>query len=101
MIFFTNLLCFVGWFFFALFCGIGISALPLDLILAYRDRPKFMDPKEFADRQKELQERVNALVDIGEIIKLEREQSDLNDVKSKSFFLPSFYSHEVREESKK
>jgi hypothetical protein len=31
---------FVGWFFLALFGGIGMAALPLDLMLAYKSRPQ-------------------------------------------------------------
>ena len=85
--FFTCLLCFVGWFFFALFGGIGIASFPLDLILAFRNRPRHMDAVEFADAQKSLQERVNALVDVGELIKLEREDNAMNNTKANKGFL--------------
>jgi len=87
MTFFICLLGFVGWFFFALFGGIGIASLPLDLILAYRNRPRHMDAVEFADAQKSLQDRVNALVDVGELVKLEREENALNSTKSSKAFL--------------
>ena len=72
--FFGNLMAWVGWFFFAIFGGIGIAALPLDLILGYVNRPKHMDAVEYAEAQMSLRERVNELVDIGELIKIEREE---------------------------
>jgi LMBR1 domain-containing protein 1 len=36
---------FVGWFFLALFGGIGMAALPLDLMLAYKSRPQSITPQ--------------------------------------------------------
>jgi LMBR1 domain-containing protein 1 len=44
------------------------------MILAYKNRPKHMDAVEFAEAQMSLRERVNELVDIGELIKIEREE---------------------------
>lgn len=76
--FVTCNLCFLGWFFFAIFSGIGIIALPLDLILSYWFRPKYLEPTEFLEREKELQIRVNNLVQVGELIKAEREADALN-----------------------
>ena len=71
--FFAGLMAWIGWFLFALFGGIGMSALPMDLINVYRNRPRHMDAQEFAEAQMSLRERVNELVDIGELIKVERE----------------------------
>lgn len=72
--FYAGLMAFLGWFLFAIFGGIGLAALPLDLILAYVKRPKHMNAEEFAEAQLSLRERVNELVDIGELIKIEREE---------------------------
>ena len=33
------LLSFVGWFFFFIFAGVGLSALPIDLLQTYFTRP--------------------------------------------------------------
>lgn len=71
--FFAAFMAWVGWFLFALFGGIGMSALPMDLIATYKNRPRHMDAVEFAEAQTSLRERVNELVDIGEMIKVERE----------------------------
>eukprot|EP00529_Nitzschia_sp_RCC80_P012531 CAMPEP_0113446020 /NCGR_PEP_ID=MMETSP0014_2-20120614/3487_1 /TAXON_ID=2857 /ORGANISM="Nitzschia sp." /LENGTH=560 /DNA_ID=CAMNT_0000337091 /DNA_START=342 /DNA_END=2024 /DNA_ORIENTATION=- /assembly_acc=CAM_ASM_000159 len=71
--FFAGLMAWMGWFLFAVFGGIGLSAMPLDLIMVYKNRPRHMDAVEFAEAQKSLRERVNELVDIGEMIKVERD----------------------------
>eukprot|EP00569_Conticribra_weissflogii_P003296 CAMPEP_0171328156 /NCGR_PEP_ID=MMETSP0878-20121228/481_1 /TAXON_ID=67004 /ORGANISM="Thalassiosira weissflogii, Strain CCMP1336" /LENGTH=496 /DNA_ID=CAMNT_0011827985 /DNA_START=169 /DNA_END=1656 /DNA_ORIENTATION=- len=72
--FYAGLLAWLGWFFFALFGGIGLAAMPLDLILMFVHRPRHMDAVEFAEAQISLRDRVNELVDCGELLKLEREQ---------------------------
>jgi len=74
--FFAGFMAFVGWFFFVLFGGIGLSALPLDLVLSFVNRPRHMDAVEFAEAQIALRERVNELVDLGELIKLEEEEKE-------------------------
>lgn len=72
--FFAAFMAFVGWFFFAVFGGIGLAALPLDLILTFVNRPKHMDPAEFADLQMDIRNRTMELVDIGELLKIERDE---------------------------
>ncbi len=72
--FFAGFMAFIGWFFFAIFGGIGLAALPLDLIMAYVRRPKFMDAGEFAEAQISIRERVNELVSVGELMKLEEDE---------------------------
>lgn len=73
--FFAGFMSFFGWFFFALFGGIGLAATPLDLILAWVHRPTHMDPSEFADAQVGIRNRVNELVNVGELLKLERDET--------------------------
>jgi LMBR1 domain-containing protein 1 len=75
--FYGGLMAWIGWFFFALFGGIGMAALPLDLYLTYKNRPRHMDAAEFAEAQLSLRERVNELVDIGEIIKVEKDANPM------------------------
>lgn len=65
---------FTGWFLFAVFGGIGLAATPLDFWLVYVNRPKHMDAQAFAETQQSLRTRVNELVEIGELIKIEREE---------------------------
>jgi LMBR1 domain-containing protein 1 len=61
-----------GWFLFALFGGIGLAATPLDFWLIYVNRPRHMDAQAFAEAQQSMRQRVNELVEIGELIKTER-----------------------------
>eukprot|EP00921_Rhytidocystis_pertsovi_P002049 GHVQ01003514.1.p1 GENE.GHVQ01003514.1~~GHVQ01003514.1.p1 ORF type:complete len:609 (+),score=67.61 GHVQ01003514.1:86-1828(+) len=57
---------FVGWWFFVLFGGIGLSALPLDLIVDFIDRPKPIDLASFGDRKRTLGEKARVLKLVGE-----------------------------------
>ena len=70
-VFYAGLMAWMGWFFFALFGAIGMAALPLDLILSFVHRPRHMDAVEFAEAQQMLRDRVNELVNVGELIKME------------------------------
>lgn len=72
--FYAGLMAFFGWFLFAIFGGVGLAAMPLDLIMMYVKRPRHMDAQEFQEAQTSLRERTNELVDIGELIKIEREE---------------------------
>mmetsp|Transcript_4613 Transcript_4613/g.6310 ORF Transcript_4613/g.6310 Transcript_4613/m.6310 type:complete len:548 (-) Transcript_4613:238-1881(-) len=74
--YFAGLMAFIGWWFFAIFGGIGLSSLPLDLILDFVNRPRHMDAVEYAEAQLSLRERVNELVDLGELIKMEEEEKE-------------------------
>jgi LMBR1 domain-containing protein 1 len=79
--FFAGFMSFFGWFFFAFFGGIGLAATPLDLILAWWNRPTHMDPSEFAEAQVLIRKRVNDLVNIGEMLKLDRDDSRSSEKK--------------------
>jgi len=72
--FYGGLMAWLGWFLLMIFGGIGMAALPLDLILKFTQRPKHMDAVEFAECRMDIQTRVNELVDIGEQLKIEREE---------------------------
>lgn len=87
--FFAALLSFVGWFFFAVFGGVGMASVPLELLLMYFRRPRHMSPLEFADAKESLKERVNQLVRTGELLKIERDnliQHQMNQPPKSSFF---------------
>jgi len=72
--FYAGLMAFIGWFLFAIFGGVGLAAIPLDMYLLYKNRPHHMEPHEFQEAQQSLRDRTNELVDIGELIKIEREE---------------------------
>ena len=82
--FYAGLMAWLGWFLFALFGAIGLAALPLDLIMAYIDRPRHMDPVEFAEAQMSLRDRVNELVAVGELLKMEKEERDQQNAGKKA-----------------
>jgi LMBR1 domain-containing protein 1 len=86
-VFYAGLMAWMGWFVFAIFGGIGMAAMPLDLILAFTDRPRHMDAVEFAEAQVALRDRVNELVNVGELLKIERdEKAQQNGGKGGGFF---------------
>lgn len=86
-VFYAGLMAWMGWFLFALFGAIGMAAVPLDLILAFVNRPRHMDAVEFAEAQVMLRDRVNELVNVGELIKIEREEkAQQNGGKGGGFF---------------
>lgn len=51
-IYIIAVLCFIGWFFFVTFGGIGLSAVPLDLILEFVDRPQSIDEHTYQQRRR-------------------------------------------------
>eukprot|EP00444_Apocalathium_aciculiferum_P026342 CAMPEP_0183419728 /NCGR_PEP_ID=MMETSP0370-20130417/25978_1 /TAXON_ID=268820 /ORGANISM="Peridinium aciculiferum, Strain PAER-2" /LENGTH=569 /DNA_ID=CAMNT_0025603559 /DNA_START=23 /DNA_END=1730 /DNA_ORIENTATION=+ len=55
-------MCFVGWLFFVVFGGIGLSAVPLDLILEYTDRPKPIDEQMYQQRRRLLGQAASLLM---------------------------------------
>lgn len=81
--FFAGFMAFIGWFFFAIFGGIGLASLPLDLVLAFVNRPQHMSPTEFADAQMMIRNKVNELVDQGELLKIERDEKNNLDPDAK------------------
>ncbi|CAD7951837.1 unnamed protein product [Amoebophrya sp. A25] len=43
--------CFLGWWLFVIFGGVGLTALPMDLLLEYYDRPKPITPAQYASKK--------------------------------------------------
>lgn len=70
--FFAAVMAWLGWFLFAVFGGIGMASMPLDLLLIFKNRPRHMDANEYDEVQKSMRDRVNELVEIGELIKIEQ-----------------------------
>jgi LMBR1 domain-containing protein 1 len=63
----------VGWFIFVIFAGIGLAALPGDLIRKYIHRPVIKTPAQLAAEQKLMQARTNELLKLGNDLKKDRE----------------------------
>lgn len=98
--FFAGFMAWIGWFFFAIFGGIGLASLPLDLVLAFINRPQHMSPTEFADTQMMIRNKVTELVDQGELLKIERDERNNLDPDAKSGMFSRF-SKASREERTK
>eukprot|EP00386_Alphamonas_edax_P010288 GDKI01033357.1.p1 GENE.GDKI01033357.1~~GDKI01033357.1.p1 ORF type:complete len:543 (+),score=87.29 GDKI01033357.1:76-1704(+) len=65
-IYLVGIMSFFGWFLFVIFGGVGLTALPLDLILAFIDRPQACDLTTFLNKKKALGEKANKLKEIGD-----------------------------------
>jgi hypothetical protein len=65
IVYMVALVSFVGWIFFSVFGGVGLAALPMDLITAFTTRPKAMSAEELAHEQLLLQTRVADLIEVG------------------------------------
>jgi len=55
----------LGWGFFSVFCGVGLVALPIDMVNSWRWRPKSGTVKMWAIKKQELRERAERLRSIG------------------------------------
>eukprot|EP00624_Nannochloropsis_granulata_P000513 evm.model.NODE_1193_length_18015_cov_29.075548.6 len=64
VVYMVALLSFVGWIFFSVFGGVGLAALPMDLITAFTARPKAMSAEKLAHEQLLLQTRVADLIEV-------------------------------------
>jgi LMBR1 domain-containing protein 1 len=62
------LLSFVGWFLFVLFGGIGMAALPMDLLVDFTNKPVGIDLQEYAKQKMLLNQRALQLLDIAKSI---------------------------------
>jgi LMBR1 domain-containing protein 1 len=91
--FFGGFMTFIGWFFFALFGGIGLAALPTLNILAFTRRPRLWTPAELEEAKVSIQDRVNEMVEIGEQIKREREEKSKTSANQGIFasLFPTFF----------
>lgn len=68
----TALTTWIGWFFFSIWGGVGLAALPLDLILSYVQRPIPLGAAEVAEYKIQLQARTEELIDIGRDLQKQR-----------------------------
>mmetsp|Transcript_1037 Transcript_1037/g.1335 ORF Transcript_1037/g.1335 Transcript_1037/m.1335 type:complete len:528 (-) Transcript_1037:161-1744(-) len=73
MIYVAALMSFVGWFLFVFFCGIGLGAIPMDLILAFVYRPTPLDAAQIADKLDQIRMRSKELKEAGDLLKRERQ----------------------------
>lgn len=68
-----GMLTFVGWFCFAFFGGIGLPALPIDMIRSFIFRPKLITKSSFVERKKQLDGKLRDMMEVAEQLKDEEE----------------------------
>ena len=64
VVYLMAMISFVGWFFFVLFGGIGLAAMPMDLLVGFTKRPQPIDVQEYAKQKLLLNERAQKLLQI-------------------------------------
>lgn len=65
VLYIISILAFIGMFLFTIFGGIGLAALPMDLINGFRNRPKRIKLSEYLKRKLELGTRSEQLLEAG------------------------------------
>ena len=68
-IYVMGLTSFIGWFFFILFAGVGLSALPLDYILEFKYRPRRLKTKDYQAIKYKMEKKSKDLIDRGNSLK--------------------------------
>lgn len=68
---------FVGWWGLCLFGGVGLSALPLDMINSFIGMPKPITSKEAASKKIELRDKSKQLIAIGAALKDSEQEASL------------------------
>jgi len=79
-VYLVAILCFFGWLFLAVFGGIGLTAVPLDLILSFVDRPRPIDEKTYTQQKQLLARAAQAMLRQSE--ELQRLDGELAEEKS-------------------
>lgn len=79
-IFIIILLIFLSWVFFVVFAGIGISAVPLDSILEWKNRPKPKTAKQIAEQKIRMRLKTEELLNLIEEIDEKMKTSEMKKV---------------------
>ena len=64
---------FIGWWLFVVFGGIGMAALPIDLVRGFLYRPRKIPGRVYADEKTHLTHTCKELIEIGEALKFDQE----------------------------
>lgn len=74
---------FLGWFMFSVFGGIGLAALPIDLITAFRMRPKRIKLAEYTEKKKLIGQQAKVLIEASNVLRIAKKKSLKEDSKKK------------------
>jgi len=69
VLYLISMIAFVGTFILIFFGGVGLAALPMDLINAYRKRPKQMSATKYAELKIMIGKRASMLLERGKTLK--------------------------------
>ena len=58
----------VGWWLFAVFVGVGLTALPFDLICSFIYRPVSLAPAELASKEMAIRRHLKELLEISRML---------------------------------
>ncbi|KAJ3189945.1 hypothetical protein HDU85_000232 [Gaertneriomyces sp. JEL0708] len=68
LVYIIAIITFVGWILFSVFGGVGLIALPTDLIAQFLGRPKKISSTEYAERKKLIGQHATALIEAGKTL---------------------------------
>lgn len=71
-----GLIAFIGWWIFIIFVGVGLTAIPMDLINEFRNRPRRMSPQDFVVKRNKLLQHVKMLRKDGKYLENVKESVD-------------------------
>lgn len=77
-IYIGSFMSFFSWFLFALYTGVGLITLPVDLIARFRFRPRYIPKDVYLKLREDIRTRVDTLIKLGEKMKKERRLLDDN-----------------------
>eukprot|EP01065_Artemidia_motanka_P034706 TRINITY_DN423_c4_g3_i1.p1 TRINITY_DN423_c4_g3~~TRINITY_DN423_c4_g3_i1.p1 ORF type:complete len:514 (+),score=175.22 TRINITY_DN423_c4_g3_i1:116-1657(+) len=77
-VYMIGLLCAFGWIFFVVFGGVGLIALPIDLVNDWRMRPQKMSKREFDEAKTGFAAKVAEMVEYGQSL-AQREEAGGRD----------------------
>lgn len=75
-VYLVGLIAFIGWWIFIIFVGVGLTAIPMDLINEFRNRPRRMSPQEFVVKRNKLLQHVKMLRKDGKYLENVKESVD-------------------------
>lgn len=75
-VYLIGLLAFIGWWIFILFVGVGLTAIPMDLINSFRGRPRKISQDQFKLRRNKLLQHVKMLRKDGQHLENVKEAVD-------------------------
>ncbi|KAM9979046.1 hypothetical protein ACTFIZ_000380 [Dictyostelium cf. discoideum] len=67
-LFIITMVAFFGWLLFIVFGGIGLVALPFDMISDFKNRPQRIPYDKYLERKKKIGERATELLEVGKTI---------------------------------